>query len=106
MKFPVLLEEFSVRRGSGGRGRHRGGDGALRRFRFLEAMDVGILSNRRITAPFGLAGGGNGARGVNRIERADGGVETLGPTAAVKMQPGDVFVIETPGGGGYGKPGS
>jgi 5-oxoprolinase (ATP-hydrolysing) len=100
--FPVLLEEFSIRRGSGGNGRHRGGEGAVRRIRFLEAMHAGILSNRRATAPFGLAGGEEGACGRNRIERADGSVEMLGSTASVDMRPGDVFVIETPGGGGYG----
>lgn len=101
-KFPVLLEEFSIRRGSGGTGAHRGGDGAVRRLRFLEPMDAGILSNRRSVVPFGLAGGGAGASGVNRIERADGSAETLGSTAQVQVQPGDVICIETPGGGGYG----
>ena len=101
-RFPVLLEQFAIRRGSGGDGRYRGGDGAVRRIRFLEAMDAGILSNRRKVPPFGLAGGDPGARGLNRVERADGRVEHLGATAAVKMTPGDVFVIETPGGGGFG----
>jgi len=101
-KFPVLLEEFAIRRGSGGKGRWPGGDGAVRRIRFLAPMDAGILSNRRETVPFGLAGGGDGAPGINRVERADGRVETLPATAAVAMAPGDVFVIETPGGGGYG----
>ena len=101
--FPVLLEEFSIRRGSGGTGRHSGGDGALRRIRFLETMDAGILSNRRKTVPFGLAGGNDGAPGINRIERADGSVEQLGASASVHLGPGDVFVIETPGGGGFGK---
>ena len=104
-KFPVVLEEFSIRRGSGGKGRHCGGNGAVRRVRFLEKMDAGILSNRRLTVPFGLAGGEGGASGFNRIERADGTEETLGPTASAVMQPGDVFVIETPGGGGYGSAG-
>lgn len=103
-KFPVLLEQFAIRCGSGGAGLRRGGDGAVRRLRFLEAMDAGILSNRRKTAPFGLAGGDGGACGSNRIERASGEVEVLDSTAAVSMKPGDVFVIETPGGGGYGKP--
>jgi 5-oxoprolinase (ATP-hydrolysing) len=65
-------------------------------------MDAGILSNRRSVVPFGLAGGGAGASGVNRIERADGSAETLGSTAQVQVQPGDVICIETPGGGGYG----
>jgi 5-oxoprolinase (ATP-hydrolysing) len=106
VKFPVLLETFSIRRGSGGAGAHRGGDGAVRRIRFLEPMEAGILSNRRYTAPFGLAGGGDGARGVNRIERSDGSTEQPGATASTHMEPGDVFVIETPGGGGYGAPAS
>ena len=102
--FPVLLEEFAIRRGSGGTGAHRGGDGAVRRLRFLAPMAAGILSNRRAHAPLGLAGGADGLPGVNRIERADGSVESLGATAAVRMEPGDVFVIESPGGGGFGPP--
>ena len=101
-RFPVLLEEFSIRRGSGGVGANRGGDGAVRRIRFLEAMEAGILSNRRTVPPFGLKGGAAGALGANRIERADGTVEHLPATAARMMQPDDVFVIETPGGGGFG----
>ncbi len=102
-RFPVLLEEFSIRRGSGGAGRWRGGDGAVRRLRFLEPMQAGILSGRRRTAPFGLAGGQPGASGINRVERVSGKVEVLDATASVDMAPGDVMVIETPGGGGYGK---
>ncbi len=101
-RFPVLLEEFSIRRGSGGDGANRGGDGAVRRVRFLEPLTAGILSNHRRTAPFGLAGGCAGAVGVNRVERADGSIEPLGATAEVEMDEGDVFVIETPGGGGFG----
>ncbi|MDI1326123.1 MAG: hydantoinase B/oxoprolinase family protein [Brevundimonas sp.] len=101
-RFPVLLEEFSIRRGSGGAGAHRGGDGAVRRVRFLEPLTAAILSNHRRTAPFGAAGGEDGATGVNRIERADGAREPLSSTAEVRMGVGDVFVIETPGGGGYG----
>lgn len=103
-RFPVLLEEFSIRSGSGGAGRHHGGNGATRRVRFLEAMDAGILSNRRLVPPFGLDGGDPGAPGANRVERADGRTEQLGATASVRMNPGDVFVIETPGGGGFGAP--
>jgi 5-oxoprolinase (ATP-hydrolysing) len=101
-RFPVLLEAFAIRTGSGGAGAHKGGDGAIRRIRFLEPMTAGILSNRRSIAPFGLAGGEPGALGINRVERADGSAETLGATAAVEVGPGDVFVIETPGGGGFG----
>jgi len=102
-RFPVLLEEFSIRRGSGGVGRWRGGDGAVRRIRFLEPMTAAILSNRRRVPPFGADGGGPGATGVNRIERVDGTVDPLTSTAEVSMSPGDVFVIETPGGGGFGE---
>ena len=101
-RFPVLLEEFSIRRGSGGAGAWSGGDGATRRVRFREAMTATILSNHRRVAPFGLAGGDDGTVGANRIERADGTVERLGAVASTQMAPGDVFVIETPGGGGCG----
>ena len=101
-RFPVLLEGFAVRRGSGGAGAHKGGDGGVRRVRFLEAMQAGILANRRIVPPFGLDGGAPGAVGACRIERADGTSEVLGSTASVAVDPGDVFVIETPGGGGFG----
>jgi 5-oxoprolinase (ATP-hydrolysing) len=101
-RFPVLVEEFRVRRGSGGDGAHKGGDGAVRRMRFREPMTAAILSNRRATHPHGLNGGGAGASGVNRIERADGRVEELPARSKTEMQPGDVFVIETPGGGGFG----
>jgi 5-oxoprolinase (ATP-hydrolysing) len=101
-RFPVLVERFGLRLGSGGAGAARGGDGAIRRIRFRESMVAGILSNRRRVPPFGLASGAVGAVGVNRVERADGGVETLGATATVEMAAGDVFVIETPGGGGFG----
>jgi 5-oxoprolinase (ATP-hydrolysing) len=102
-RFPVLLEAFAIRRGSGGEGKWRGGDGAVRRVRFLESMIAGILSSHRRIEPYGLAGGAVGAVGRNWIERADGAREELGGTATVAMQPGDVFVIETPGGGGFGK---
>ena len=101
-RFPVLLEEFSIRRGSGGEGRHDGGDGAVRRMRFLEPMTASILSNHRRVPPFGVNGGAPGSVGVNRVERTDGSIEALGATAEVAMSPGDVFVIETPGGGGFG----
>jgi 5-oxoprolinase (ATP-hydrolysing) len=102
LRFPVLVEGFGLRPGSGGRGAYQGGDGVVRRVRFLEPMTAGILSNRRRIAPFGLKGGEVGSLGANRIERRDGAVERLPSTAAAQMQPGDVFVIETPGGGGFG----
>jgi 5-oxoprolinase (ATP-hydrolysing) len=103
-RFPVLLEEFSIRPDSGGAGRHCGGHGGLRRIRFLEDMTAGILANRRTIPPFGLHGGAPGAPGRNWVERADGTVEPLGSTAAADLRAGDAFVIETPGGGGFGKP--
>ena len=104
-RFPVLVEAFAIRRGSGGLGEWTGGDGAIRRIRFCAPMAANILSNRRHVPPAGLAGGGDGASGINRIERADGTVETLTATATTRMNEGDVFVIETPGGGGYGAKG-
>jgi 5-oxoprolinase (ATP-hydrolysing) len=104
-RFPVLLESFEIRRGSGGQGRHRGGDGTVRRVRFLEPMTAAILSGHRIVPPYGAGGGQPGATGVNRVERVNGSVETLAGTDRTEMATGDVFVIETPGGGGYGEPG-
>ena len=101
-RFPVRLERFCIRRGSGGDGRHRGGDGVIRELRFLEPMNVSILSNRRRTSPFGLHGGSDGQPGRNYVIRADGAVEDLAATAEVQLQAGDRFVVETPGGGGYG----
>jgi 5-oxoprolinase (ATP-hydrolysing) len=103
-RFPVLVEEFSIRRGSGGRGRWRGGDGAVRRVRFLEPMTAAILSGHRRVPPYGMAGGQPGLTGRNYVETADGRVLPLKGCDQVEMQPGDVFVIETPGGGGYGTP--
>src|SRR4029078_2798976 len=98
-----LSEGFAIRRGSGGAGAHHGGNGTIRRVRFREPMTAAILANRRVTAPFGLKGGGDGMAGANRVERLDGSIETLSATAQAKLAAGDVFVIETPGGGGYGK---
>jgi 5-oxoprolinase (ATP-hydrolysing) len=101
-RFPVLVEEFAIRRGSGGAGRHHGGDGVVRRIRFLEEMMASILSNRRRVAPFGLNGGGNGAVGRNYVVRANGTTVQLDSRASLVMMPGDAFVIETPGGGAHG----
>ncbi len=99
-RFPVLLESFEIRANSGGEGTYRGGNGVIRRVRFLETMTAGILSNHRRVAPAGLNGGGDGLVGRNYVERRDGKIEELGSTATVEMNPGDAFVIETPGGGG------
>ena len=102
-RFPVLVEAFAVRPGSGGSGRWRGGDGVVRRLRFREAATVSILSNRRRVPPFGLAGGSPGAPGINAVERADGRIEAVAATATVEIAAGDVFIVATPGGGGFGE---
>jgi 5-oxoprolinase (ATP-hydrolysing) len=102
-RHPVLLERFAIRRGSGGEGAHRGGDGVVRRIRFLEPMHAAILSNRRRVPPRGILGGGDAAPGINRVIRADGSEQLLSATASAEMAPGDAFEIETPGGGGYGE---
>ncbi|HET7098120.1 MAG TPA: hydantoinase B/oxoprolinase family protein, partial [Casimicrobiaceae bacterium] len=101
-RFPVRLDSYGIRRGSGGAGRHRGGDGSERRVRFLEPMTAVMLANHRRVAPFGVAGGMPGAVGRNWVERVDGSREEFGATFAVEMAAGDVFVIQTPGGGGFG----
>ncbi|MGP4009397.1 hydantoinase B/oxoprolinase family protein [Streptomyces sp. 4N124] len=103
-RLPVQIEEFAVRRDSGGAGRWRGGDGAVRRIRFHEPMTVSTLSQHRRVPPYGMAGGEPGALGANRVERADGTVSALGASDATDVVPGDVLVVETPGGGGYGPP--
>ncbi|HET9046229.1 MAG TPA: hydantoinase B/oxoprolinase family protein, partial [Casimicrobiaceae bacterium] len=103
-RFPVRLEEFSIRRGSGGRGRHHGGDGAVRRVRFLEPMTAVMLANHRVVPPFGVEGGAPGEVGRNWVERTDSTRESFGATCEVAMREGDVFVIETPSGGGFGVP--
>lgn len=103
--FPVIVESFSVRENSGGDGKWRGGNGSVREIRFTEAVEAAVLSNHRRVAPFGLDGGECGATGINRIERADGTEELLSGTATVQLDDGDTFIIETPGGGGFGDPG-
>ena len=103
-RYPVVLESFGVNRGSGGAGRWRGGDGTLRRIRFLEEMELTVLSHHRIIAPYGLAGGGPGRCGRNWVERAGGAVHEMGGQDHCPVGPGDVFVLETPSGGGYGSP--
>ena len=103
-RYPIVLESFGIRRGSGGAGRWQGGDGARRRIRFLEAMDLTVLSQQRIVAPYGLAGGEDGRCGRNWVERTDGTVEEMSGQDHRRVDAGDVFVLETPSGGGYGAP--
>ncbi len=102
-RFPVRLESYEIRQGSGGAGRWKGGNGGVRRVRFLEAMTASILSNGRKHGAFGMAGGQPGLVGINRVIRTNGAVEELGHIGQAEMQPGDIFEIDTPGGGGYGK---
>jgi 5-oxoprolinase (ATP-hydrolysing) len=102
-RFPVRLESYEIRQGSGGAGRWRGGHGGVRRVRFLEDMTASILSNGRLHGAFGMAGGQAGEVGINRVVRSDGSVEALGHIGQSEMKPGDIFEIHTPGGGGYGK---
>jgi len=101
-RYPVRVEEHSIRQGSGGAGKWRGGPGALRRVRFLEKMTAGILSGHRIIPPYGMAGGGDGEVGRNWVERVDGSVASLAGSDETICEPGDVFVVQTPTGGGYG----
>jgi 5-oxoprolinase (ATP-hydrolysing) len=101
-RFPVRLEEYKILPGTGGRGRFHGGDGGERRVRFLEPMTAAILANNRTNRPHGMAGGEPGKSGRNWVERTDGTREEFGHVCKVEMNAGDVFVIQTPGGGGYG----
>ena len=103
LRYPVRQELFAIRRGSGGAGKWHGGDGAVRRIRFLEPMTAVIVASRREVAPFGLDGGADAAPGQQWVERANGSRETLNGTDRAELAPGDVFVIQTPGGGGYGR---
>jgi 5-oxoprolinase (ATP-hydrolysing) len=102
-RYPVLLEEFSIRAGSGGRGAHKGGDGTFRRIRFREAMTAAVLSTRRETAPFGLSGGEDAMPGANMVIRQNGEMIALAGRDEIELEAGDEIVIATPGGGGFGE---
>jgi len=104
LRYPVIVVEHAIRRGSGGKGKFRGGDGAVRKIRFLEKMTAAILAGHRLISPFGMRGGGAGACGVNWVEHPDGSRTMLSYSDEVQVNPGDVFTLETPGGGGYGEP--
>jgi 5-oxoprolinase (ATP-hydrolysing) len=102
-RLPVRLDQFAIRRGSGGQGAYHGGDGVVRAVTFLEQLRANILANRRRVPPAGIKGGADAEAGRNWVERRDGTVEMLAATAYAEVQPGDRFVIETPGGGGFGR---
>jgi 5-oxoprolinase (ATP-hydrolysing) len=104
LRYPVIIDAFRIRRGSGGRGRWSGGEGVIRKIRFREPMTVAVLANSRVIAPFGLQGGYPGAVGKTYIQRSNGRIEDLGSFGQREVQPGDVIVVETPGGGGFGVP--
>ena len=97
------MEEFAIRPHSGGLGRYAGGNGVMRRIRFRETMTAAIISGHRRVQPFGLQQGEPGKLGKNSVKRRHGALETVGSNAQVTMEPGDVFIIETPGGGGFGE---
>ncbi|MQA03204.1 MAG: 5-oxoprolinase [Streptosporangiales bacterium] len=103
-RFPIVLESYAIRRGSGGAGKWHGGDGAVRRLRFTEPMTASTLSGHRRVPPYGMAGGSPGALGRNRVERTDGTVTEMSGADTTDLRAGDILVIETPGGGGYGTP--
>ncbi|XP_031440117.1 5-oxoprolinase [Clupea harengus] len=102
-RYPVVLEQFSLRPGSGGAGQYRGGDGVIRKLLFREKVVLSVLTERRSTQPYGLNGGESGAAGLNLLHRADGRVLNVGAKTSVSLDPGDMFSLHTPGGGGYGK---
>jgi len=101
-RFPVRNETFAIREGSGGSGRHKGGNGVIRKLRFLEPMTATMLTSHRVVAPFGLEGGGPGSCGNNTVVRSGGNIEQLQGNDETSLNPGDMLVIETPGGGGFG----
>jgi 5-oxoprolinase (ATP-hydrolysing) len=103
-RFPVRIRRFAIRTASGGDGQWHGGDGVVREFEFLAPMRASLLANRRLIAPFGLAGGKNAKPGHDYVVRRDGTTESLAPSAELSLEAGDRIVIETPGGGGYGTP--
>jgi 5-oxoprolinase (ATP-hydrolysing) len=105
-RLPVRLDTFAIRRDSGGKGAHRGGDGIVRKVAFLEPMLANMLADRRRVPPSGLCGGGDAQPGRNWVERTDGSIDMLTATDSAEVAAGDAFVIETPGGGGFGREGA
>jgi len=104
LRYPVRLERLALRRGSGGRGRRRGGDGVIREMEFLAPVSLSILAQHRVELPYGMEGGEPGAAGTQRLVRASGTVEPLSGSDEAEVSPGDRLILETPGGGGWGAP--
>jgi len=104
-RFPVQVDEFSIRHGSGGRGQYGGGSGITRKVKFLESMTVTVICGHRRVPPFGVDGGEPGEVGKEWVERSSGEIVSLQGIDAIDVDPGDIFVMQTPGGGGYGPPG-
>ncbi|XP_067855769.1 5-oxoprolinase-like [Heptranchias perlo] len=102
-RYPVILKRFELNPGSGGKGRHRGGDGVIRELLFRERVVLSVLTERRAFRPYGLRGGEPGARGLNLLIREDGRTINLGAKTSVAVKPGDTFLLHTPGGGGWGR---
>lgn len=102
-RYPVLLESFAIRKGSGGNGLFKGGDGVIRKLRFNQSMSVSLLTGHRIIAPYGLNGGQAGKIGINQLERKSGELLKLASTESIQVEAGDALIIQTPGGGGFGE---
>jgi len=103
-RFPVRLETFEIRKNSGGKGKHKGGEGVNRQMRFLESMTVNIIAGHRIVPPYGIAGGEPGAVGENYVVHSDQKVTNIGTKGQIEVNKNDIFILKTPGGGGYGNP--
>ena len=102
-RYPVILEKFSLAEHTGGRGKFRGGDGVLRQTLFRKPLTLSVLTDRRVLQPYGLEGGEGGSRGLNLLRRANGKLVNLGGKCSVDVNTGDIFILQTPGGGGWGK---
>lgn len=102
-RYPVRLDEFSIRKGSGGKGRWRGGDGVRRLISFLEPVNLSVLTQRRLSGPYGCSGGTDGLPGCQKVIKKNGDIITLDSVQNINLDAGDSFVMETPGGGGFGK---
>ena len=102
-RYPVRLERFEIRQGSGGKGQYKGGNGVIREIRFLEKVELSVLTQRRRSGPYGMEGGGDGIPGKQKVMRSDGSETVLESVSSTIIDPGDLLIVETPGGGAWGK---